>query len=57
MALVSQEPILFDRSIRENIIYGLEDKNISEEEIQNATRLANIEKFISELPDVNDHRL
>uniref|UniRef100_A0A914CAD8 ABC-type xenobiotic transporter n=1 Tax=Acrobeloides nanus TaxID=290746 RepID=A0A914CAD8_9BILA len=51
MALVSQEPILFDRSIRENIIYGLEDKNISEEEIQNATRLANIEKFISELPD------
>ena len=57
MALVSQEPILFDRSIRENIIYGLEDKGISEEEIQNATRLANIEKFISELPDVNDHRL
>ena len=55
MALVSQEPILFDRSIRENIIYGLEDKGISEEEIQNATRLANIEKFISELPDVSDH--
>ncbi|ULT92827.1 hypothetical protein L3Y34_010131 [Caenorhabditis briggsae] len=51
IALVSQEPILFDTSIRENIIYGLQPGEYTEEAIAVACEKANIHKFISELPD------
>uniref|UniRef100_A0A914WVT4 ABC-type xenobiotic transporter n=1 Tax=Plectus sambesii TaxID=2011161 RepID=A0A914WVT4_9BILA len=51
IALVSQEPVLFDCSIRENIIYGLDESTVSEDKINEAATLANIHKFISELPD------
>lgn len=57
MALVSQEPILFDCSIRENITYGLDPSTIPEESIQKATQLANIHKFIGELPQGLDTRV
>ncbi|CAF3857358.1 unnamed protein product, partial [Rotaria sp. Silwood1] len=46
--LVSQEPVLFDLTIAENIAYGLE--NVSMEEIVNAARRANIHEFIEQLP-------
>jgi ABC-type multidrug transport system fused ATPase/permease subunit len=52
IALVSQEPILFDCSIRENILYGLEEMKISDEKIIESAKLANIHNFIDELPDV-----
>ncbi|MCD7451660.1 ATP-binding cassette sub- B member 9 [Datura stramonium] len=48
MGLVSQEPVLFATTIRENIIYGKE--SASEEEIRNAILLANAAKFIDKLP-------
>nr|GMD08275.1 ABC transporter B family member 9-like [Ipomoea batatas] len=48
MGLVSQEPMLFTTSIRENITYGKE--NATEEEIRTATELANAAKFIDKLP-------
>ncbi|TMW88435.1 hypothetical protein EJD97_018572 [Solanum chilense] len=48
MGLVSQEPVLFATTIRENIMYGKE--NASEEEIRNAIKLANAAKFIDKLP-------
>ncbi|XP_004234243.1 ABC transporter B family member 9 [Solanum lycopersicum] len=48
MGLVSQEPVLFATTIRENIMYGKE--NSSEEEIRNAIKLANAAKFIDKLP-------
>jgi ABC-type multidrug transport system fused ATPase/permease subunit len=48
--LVSQEPILFDLTITENITYGLE--NIPMEAIINATTKANIHQFIQQLPQV-----
>ncbi|TKR88808.1 hypothetical protein L596_012994 [Steinernema carpocapsae] len=51
MALVSQEPILFDCSIRENIIYGIETTQITDAQIDEVVRLANIHKFIDTLPD------
>ncbi|CAF1373441.1 unnamed protein product [Rotaria sordida] len=48
IGLVSQEPILFDLTIAENITYGLE--NVSMEDIVNAARRANIHQFIEQLP-------
>jgi ATP-binding cassette subfamily B (MDR/TAP) protein 9 len=45
---VSQEPTLFARSVRRNIIYGLEGTEYepSQEEIEEAARLANADSFI-----------
>ncbi|CAF4814468.1 unnamed protein product, partial [Rotaria sp. Silwood2] len=45
---VSQEPILFDLTIAENIAYGLE--NVSMKDIINAASKANIHQFIDQLP-------
>ncbi|ESO02187.1 hypothetical protein HELRODRAFT_188615 [Helobdella robusta] len=50
MGLVSQEPILFDCSIRENIAYGDNSREVSMEEIMHAARLANIATFVESLP-------
>ncbi|CAF1530748.1 unnamed protein product [Rotaria sp. Silwood1] len=46
--LVSQEPILFDLTVAENIAYGLE--NVSIEDIIDAASKANIHRFIDQLP-------
>lgn len=45
---MSQEPTLFGRSIKRNIIYGLEgtDKEPSDEEIERVAKLANAHDFI-----------
>ena len=48
IGVVSQEPILFDTTIAENIRYGKEDATI--EEIQEAAKNANAHNFIMELP-------
>ncbi|KAF4370235.1 hypothetical protein CsatB_005808 [Cannabis sativa] len=48
IGLVSQEPVLFAASIRENIAYGKEDATT--EDIKAATELANAAKFIDKLP-------
>jgi ABC-type multidrug transport system fused ATPase/permease subunit len=48
VALVSQEPFLFDTTIRENIRYGRPDA--SEEEIREACRVAEVEAFVDALP-------
>lgn len=49
MALVDQEPVLFNRSIRDNIAYGL--NGASEEMIEQAAKLVSIHEFIMSLPD------
>nr|UUF94159.1 P-glycoprotein 2 [Toxocara canis] len=49
VCIVSQEPILFDCTIEENIAYGL-DREVSHDEVVNAAKLANIHKFILSLP-------
>ncbi|KAK7259118.1 hypothetical protein RIF29_24716 [Crotalaria pallida] len=46
--LVSQEPVLFASSIKDNIAYGKEGATV--EEIRVATELANAAKFIDKLP-------
>ncbi|KAK5970204.1 Multidrug resistance protein pgp-1 [Trichostrongylus colubriformis] len=51
IALVSQEPILFDRSIRDNILYGLPPGSVSDAAVHEVAQRANIHKFIMELPD------
>lgn len=48
IGLVSQEPILFATSLRENIAYGKE--NATDQEIRTAIELANAAKFIDKLP-------
>lgn len=58
MAIVSQEPTLFDLTINENIRFGIEEsKQVSQEEVEDACRAANIHDFISSLPDQFDTRV
>ena len=51
MGLVSQEPMLFNDTIRANIAYGKEG-NATETEILAAAELANAHRFISGLEQV-----
>ncbi|XP_062096709.1 ABC transporter B family member 9 [Humulus lupulus] len=53
MGLVSQEPILFNETIRDNIAYGKQGE-VTEEEIISATKSANAHNFISSLPNGYD---
>ena len=55
MGLVSQEPVLFDTTIAENIRFGKEDATL--EEIQEAAKSANAHDFISSLPDGYDTKV
>ncbi|XP_076920813.1 ABC transporter B family member 4-like, partial [Bidens hawaiensis] len=48
IGLVSQEPVLFTSSIKDNILYGKEGASM--EEIRVAIELANAAKFIDKLP-------
>ena len=56
MGLVSQEPILFNETIRANIAYGKHGE-IAEEEIIEATRASNAHNFISTLPQGYDTKV
>ncbi|XP_048749989.2 ATP-dependent translocase ABCB1-like isoform X1 [Ostrea edulis] len=49
ISVVSQEPVLFDCSIRENISYGV-DFDVGMDDIIEAARKANIHEFITQLP-------
>ncbi|XP_038653374.1 ATP-dependent translocase ABCB1 isoform X1 [Scyliorhinus canicula] len=51
MGIVSQEPMLFDCSIAENIEYGDNSKAITQQEIEEAAKAANIHSFITSLPN------
>ncbi|XP_056154130.1 antigen peptide transporter 2a [Lampris incognitus] len=55
VALVSQEPVLFSGSVRDNIAYGLADCSL--DEIQEAARKANAHAFISRLEKGYDTEL
>ncbi|KAF0430296.1 P-loop containing nucleoside triphosphate hydrolase protein [Gigaspora margarita] len=55
MALVGQEPVLFDLTIEQNIAYGKE--GCTREEIEEAAKEANIHNFITSLPDGYDTRV
>jgi subfamily B ATP-binding cassette protein MsbA len=48
VAYVSQEPILFDGTVAENVRYGRDD--VSDEEVREACRLAVLDDFVMGLP-------
>uniref|UniRef100_A0A669QVL9 ATP binding cassette subfamily B member 4 n=1 Tax=Phasianus colchicus TaxID=9054 RepID=A0A669QVL9_PHACC len=50
IGIVSQEPILFDCTIAENIAYGDNSREVPHEEIVSAAKAANIHSFIESLP-------
>ncbi len=50
IGIVSQEPILFDLSIQENIAYGDNSREVTLDECIEAAKKANIHDFISKLP-------
>ncbi|XP_052303542.1 ABC transporter B family member 25 isoform X1 [Populus trichocarpa] len=50
ISIVSQEPVLFNCSIEQNIAYGCEGK-VSSMDIENAAKMANAHDFISKFPD------
>ncbi|CAH2282375.1 multidrug resistance 1 [Pelobates cultripes] len=57
MGIVSQEPMLFDCSIADNIAYGDNSRKVTQEEIETAAREANIHNFIVSLPDKYNTRV
>ena len=50
MALVSQEPTLFSYSIKDNIAYGDNTRQVTMEEIVHAAEMANVHDFVHRLP-------
>ena len=52
IGLVSQEPVLFDTSIADNIRYGANFRKVTDEEVEMAAKSANIHNFIMSLPQV-----
>ena len=52
VTLVGQEPVLFARSVKENIAYGLRnDGEIDQTLVEHVSRLANAHSFITDLPE------
>jgi ATP-binding cassette subfamily B (MDR/TAP) protein 1 len=52
MGLVQQEPVLFNLSIRDNIAYGDNSRDVTQIDIETAARKANIHELIISLPQV-----
>lgn len=53
LGVVGQEPVLFDRTIAENIAYGDNFRRVGMEEIIEAAKKSNIHSFVSSLPLVS----
>ncbi|KAM9830301.1 bile salt export pump-like [Syngnathus typhle] len=54
IGIVSQEPILFDSSILENIKYGDNSRNISMDEVISAAKKSQLHDFVMSLPEKYD---
>ncbi len=57
LGLVSQEPVLFDRTLAENIMYGDNERVVTMDEVVAAAKDSNIHNFISSLPKGYDTRV
>ena len=54
LGIVSQEPVLFNRSIADNIQYGDNSRSVSMEEVIDAAKKSNIHGFVAQLPQGYD---
>jgi ABC-type multidrug transport system fused ATPase/permease subunit len=54
LGIVSQEPVLFDRSIADNIKYGDNTREVAMEEVIEAAKKSNIHNFVKDLPQGYD---
>jgi subfamily B ATP-binding cassette protein MsbA len=52
IGLVMQDPILFNMSVRENILYGR--RNATEQDMLAAARMAHVDEFVNDLPEGYD---
>ena len=57
--LVGQEPVLFDTTVKENILLGKQDTKIEEDEevpvpVLRAAKKANAHEFVSNMPEGYD---
>ncbi len=52
ISIVLQDVFLFHGTIRENILFG--NPNASEEDLQNAARIANVDEFVQHMPESYD---
>ncbi|KAK9996271.1 hypothetical protein SO802_020957 [Lithocarpus litseifolius] len=50
ISIVSQEPVLFNCSIEENIAYGFDGK-VNSIDLENVAKMANAHEFVSKFPD------
>ena len=50
MSLVSQEPVLFNYSVAQNIAYGDITRKVTMKEIIRVAKMANVDEFISQMP-------
>lgn len=50
LAVVPQNIVLFSGSVRENILYGIDHVNISEERIREVVHMAKLDELIDQLP-------
>uniref|UniRef100_A0A8C0FXP5 Uncharacterized protein n=1 Tax=Chelonoidis abingdonii TaxID=106734 RepID=A0A8C0FXP5_CHEAB len=57
LGIVSQEPILFNCNIAENMQYGDNSRVVSQEEVEEAAKAANIHTFIENLPEKYNTRV
>ncbi|CAG4929505.1 unnamed protein product [Parnassius apollo] len=57
LGVVQQEPVLFNRTLAENIAYGDNNRKVSMDEIIAAAKAANIHNFIVSLPKGYDTNL
>jgi len=54
LSLVAQEPKLFDGTIRENLVLGIDEQDVSDSQIRQACKDAEIHDFIISLPEGYD---
>lgn len=54
MSLVGQEPVLYSRSVRDNITYGLDEGELGDQEVQQAASLACAHDFVMEMKEGYD---
>lgn len=52
ISIVNQEPILFNMSIKENLL--MVNENATEKDLKNACKLSNIDEFVNKLPNKYD---